>query len=321
MKKIVVTVGPSVFKENVLSDVHSANNIYRINGAHGTPQSIEKDIKSIRKIVPNADILIDLPGNKVRTKGLVEPIQVKNGHMFSLSSKQLNFPDFYKYVKRGDVALADDSTLHFVVQDVKDGLVTFLSHSDGLLRDNKGVHIAGLCEEFPFLFEKDYRLIDIINKNNISHIGLSFVRTVADMNIARELLNDKTTIVAKVETKLAVENVNDILREVDHILIDRGDLSTEIGLHKVPACQKYIIERALFWNKKVFLATQFLKNMVEQPIPTIAEVIDLHNTLKLGIYGIQLSEETAIGKYPRECLTLLHEILNELAVEVHGVLD
>ena len=113
----------------------------------------------------------------------------------------------------------------------------------------------------------------------------------------------------------AVNNLVDILKEVEYILIDRGDLSTEIGLNKVPAYQKYIVDKALYYGKKVFLATQFLKSMEHNPIATMPEIIDMYNTLKSGIYGIQMSEETAVGKYPKNCLDTIVSLMEEIDSE------
>jgi pyruvate kinase len=173
------------------------------------------------------------------------------------------------------------------------------------------MHVRGIHKNIPFLFDKDKELIKLANKHNLSYVGLSFVRTAQDILEAKNLITN-STIISKVETVAAVENLIDILNEVDYILIDRGDLSTEIGLEKVPAYQQYIIDKTVFYGKKVFLATQFLKSMEHNPIPTIPEVIDMYNTLKSGIYGIQMSEETAVGKYPKNVLTIINNILTEI---------
>ena len=211
--------------------------------------------------------------------------------------------------------MADDSTLQFTVETVTEGTVTFNSHSDGYLRPNKGLHIRGIYSNLPFLFPKDRDLISLANNYHLSHIGLSFVRNAQDICEAREFIDSAITVISKVETKAAVDNLNDILKTVDYILIDRGDLSTDIGLEKVPAYQRFIIEKANFFNKRVFLSTQFLKSMEEKPVPTIAEVIDLYNTFKMGVYGIQLSEETSIGKYPKECLQVVRVLLQQIESE------
>lgn len=313
MKKLIITVGPSFLYDNIIKNNHQENYIYRINGAHGNIKEIEHYINIIRNQVKNAKILIDLPGNKIRTHSIDEPIILKKGHSFYLSFEQFNFKNFYKYIKVGDVVYANDSIFRFEVKSIKDGFIEFLSFSEGVLLNNKGMHIRGINEKLPFLFEKDKELIELANLYEISFVGLSFVRNIDDVKLAKENIN--SNVIVKIETKKAIENLNSILNYNDYFLIDRGDLSTEIGLVNLAKYQRLIIEKALSKNKKLFLATQFLKNMENSPIPSIAEIIDLVNTLKLGIYGIQLSEEIAIGKYPLECLKIVNEALKSIEEE------
>lgn len=314
MKKLIVTVGPSLLKYP-LPEIHDETIIYRINGAHCTVDGAAEYTALIRSQLPDADILLDLPGNKIRTANLKKPIEVRNGQKFEVSANQTNYAELYTHLKAGDVVLADDSTLKFVVDCVSEKAITLLSFSDGQLRNNKGLHVRGIHEGMPFLFRKDIDLIRKANSLKISHIGLSFVRNAQDIDSAKKLIDPGITIISKVETRAAVENINEILKTVDHILVDRGDLSTDIGVEKIPAYQRFIVDKANFFNKKVFLSTQFLKNMEEKPIPTIAELIDLYNTFKMGVYGIQLSEETSVGKYPKECLDVVRSVLRQIASE------
>ncbi len=318
MKKIIATVGPSLLHTTPLKDVHNERNIYRINGAHGTIDDIEQYILEIRSQVKDAKILMDLPGNKVRTANLTYGyIDIEKDKEFSLLFSQMNYTEFFKHIKVGDIVWANDSIFQFIVQQIstKEQKIIFLSKSTGRLYDNKGMHVRGIHTDIPFLFTKDKELIKLANKHSLDYVGLSFVRTQKDIQEAKKLIDSNIKIISKVETIAAVENLSDILNEVEYILIDRGDLSTEIGLIKVPAYQNHIIKKALFHGKKIFLATQFLKSMEENPIPTIPEVIDLYNTLKSGIYGIQMSEETAIGKYPKNCLNTIIELMNEINSE------
>jgi len=319
MKKIIATVGPSLLNRVSLQEVHDEKNIYRINGAHGTISEIEDYILKIQSQQKDAKILMDLPGNKVRTAGFPEGfINIEKGKEFSLKFTQMNYPEFYKHIKIGDEVWANDSIFKFTVKsiNIENSDILFLSHSTGVLLNNKGMHVRGIHANIPFLFQKDKDLIMLANKYTLDYIGLSFVRTKDDIIQAKSLIKEKISIISKVETAAAVDNLIDILKEVEYILIDRGDLSTEIGLEKVPLYQKYIIDKALFYNKKVFLATQFLKSMEQNPIPTIPEVIDMYNTLKSGIYGIQMSEETAVGKYPKECLYTINKLLKEIKEEI-----
>ena len=314
MKKIIATIGPSLGHKVPLTEVHNENIIYRINGAHGSIEAIEENILNIKEQVINAKILMDLPGNKVRTADFEYGfIEVEDGKEFEISFYQFNYKDFYKHIKIGDIVLANDSIFKFEVVsiDEKHKKIVFKSYSSGKLLNNKGFHIKGISKTLPFLFEKDKKLIDLANKYNIDFVGLSFVRDEKDIKEAKKLIKN-STIIAKVETLSAVENLNNILEEVEYILIDRGDLSTDVGILNVPKYQKEIIEKALFYNKKVFLATQFLKSMEINPIPTFPEIIDLYNTLKSGIYGVQLSEETAVGKYPKECIETIFKTMEKI---------
>ncbi len=317
MKKIIATVGPSLLHTTPLKEVHNSRNIYRINGAHGTIEDIENYILEIKNQANNAKILMDLPGNKVRTADFEYGfIEIEEDKEFTIYFNQFNYHNVYKHLKIGDEVWANDSIFRFTVKDIdtKSKKIIFLSHSTGKLLNNKGIHVRGIHKDIPFLFDKDRELIELANRYELDFVGLSFVRDANDIKIAKKLI-DSSEIISKVETLSAVNNLDDILKEVEYILIDRGDLSTEIGLVKVPLYQKFIIEKALFYNKKVFLATQFLKSMEYNPLPTIAETIDLYNTLKSGIYGIQMSEETAVGKYPKECLDTISNMLKEIQQE------
>jgi len=318
VNRIIVTVGPALFQKTRLKEIHEDYYIYRINGAHGEADEVAAMIGRIRQELPKAEILVDLPGNKIRTTGLEKPIKVTVGQKFSLSTDQVNFADFYRYLKVGDTILASDSTLRFKVESVSHKEIKLTSFSEGQLLNRKGLHVKGINHDLPFLFQKDKDLIELVNRERIKYVGLSFVRTAADINQAKELIDKNITIISKVETKAAVDNLDDILRTVEFILIDRGDLSTDIGLEKVPSFQRFIIEKAHFHNKNVFLSTQFLKNMEDKPVPSIAEIIDMYNTFKMGIYGIQLSEETSVGTYPGECLNVIKMMVREIDAERHA---
>ncbi|MAG15590.1 pyruvate kinase [Candidatus Woesearchaeota archaeon] len=307
MKRVIITTGPSFLYDNIIKDNHNDHYIYRINGSHGTIPDMEHYIQNIRSQAPNAKILIDLPGNKIRTKNLRNPIRLLKEKPFFLGFDQTNFSDFHKHIKPGDKVYANDSIYNFTVDEIKDGFIKFISHSDGILHSNKGIHVRGVSSNLPFLFQKDMEILDVVNRYAIDYVALSFVRTAEDIKLAKQHVKN-STIIAKVETKQAVENLSEILDLVEHILVDRGDLSADVGLVNVPHHQARIIKAAQEKNKKIFLATQFLKNMELVPIPTIAEVVDLTNTLQKDIHGIQLSEETSIGKNPIDCLKLIESI-------------
>ena len=141
------------------------------------------------------------------------------------------------------------------------------------------------------------------------------MRTPENVKEAKALLGEGTQVISKIETTDAVEHINEILPLVKYILVDRGDLSTDIGIEKIPRFQKYIIDKALYFDVKVFLATQVLKNMETKPIPTIGEIEALYEIMKSGVYGVQMSEETAVGRYVPECVRLLEQMDREIRAE------
>jgi pyruvate kinase len=298
-----------------LQGIHQPELLYRINGAHAGPKQAEDFIEKIRAQVPDAEILVDLPGNKIRTASLPAPIAVHKGGLFSLASDQVNYPRFAEHLHPGQSVWASDGTLHFTVEEVGSDKIVFRSHSEGLLQNNKGLHVRNIHREIPFLFEQDIGLIETANRQAIHFVGLSFVRNEEDIWCARKLLDRGIQVISKIETQAALENLRAILETVEYILIDRGDLSSEVGLEKIPACQSYIVRMARLYCRKVFLATQILKQMEDKPVPTIAEVVDLYNNFLLGVYGLQLSEETAVGQYPKECLDTIWRMAKEVSYQ------
>ncbi|MDE7016230.1 MAG: hypothetical protein K2P65_01470 [Lachnospiraceae bacterium] len=316
MKKFILTVGPALLHEVPVTEIHSDNNIYRINGAHGSIADIEAYIEEIRVQAPGAAILMDLPGNKVRTKDLPgNGIELVKGEKFAIPNECFNYPDFYRHLKIGMTAWANDSVFEFEVLEVDNEKITFLSKSDGVLINGKGVHVRGMHKDIPFLFEKDKQLIQIANKYHLEYVGLSFVRSAENIQEAKALLADHIKVISKIETLDAVNDINNILPLVEYILVDRGDLSTDIGIINIPRYQKYIIEKAQYYDVRVFLATQVLKNMESKPIPTIGEIEALYEIYKSGVYGVQMSEETAVGKYVKETVKVLNDMFQAVKEE------
>ena len=318
MNKIIATVGPSLLNRVKLPKEHDIGFIFRINGAHGSIADINAYIDEIRAQISNASILIDLPGNKVRTRNISKGIQLTSGNNFTLGFDDTNYSDFYKHLNIGDTIWANDSTFEFELTSVTENIreIDLLSKSNGVLENNKGLHVRGIHSDIPFLFQKDLDLIELANKCKVDFVGLSFVRDSHDIGLAKKLLNSQINIISKVETEAAVKNLKSILDEVTYILVDRGDLSTEVGLLNVPHYQDIILQTAADYSCKVFLATQFLKNMEINPIPSIPEIMDLYSTIQRNVYGIQMSEETAVGNYPIECLNVLIEMTQNIKKQI-----
>lgn len=154
MQKYILTTGPALANEVPLAQVHSEKNIYRINGAHGSIADIEQGIRNIRSQIPGAVILMDLPGNKVRTANIEVGIQLEKGKSFELRSGQFNYPDFYRHLKPGMTAWANDSVFEFEVLSADSEKIVFRSKSDGVLINGKGVHVRGIHKDIPFLLKR-----------------------------------------------------------------------------------------------------------------------------------------------------------------------
>lgn len=311
---VIVTIGPSLFTETKLRAVHALGPcVYRINGAHcRTHDEVTETASFIRKVLPDSKLMLDLPGNKIRTANLTMPIHFSKGQAFSLLPHQLNFEDFHKFLKIGDRIFANDAVYTFDVISLKKDVIEVKACCDGILKNNKGLHVTGIHDGIPFLFEQDRVLIAAAVESGIDFLGVSFVRDGNDLKEVKKVLetmkSTRASLISKVETLPAANNLESIFAEVDNILIDRGDLSGDVGMLNMPEYQEKIIRLARKAGKKTYLATQFLKNMELYPIPSIAEEIDLYKTILSGVEGIQLSEETAVGKYPVECVEHVFEM-------------
>ncbi len=317
---IIVSVGPSLLSnQEKLQEIDSYGNcIYRLNGAHLEPSGVSSFAKNLRESLRDPLIMLDLPGNKVRTKNLFDPIRLVKGYTVDLHKSQVNYPEFYTLLKPGDIILAQDATLTLKVKSVSNETIHAESHSDGLLLNNKGLHVPGIHEKIPFVFEKDLQLIKVACQEKLQCLSLSFVRNKQDIEQIKAILekehSSEMEIFAKIETAAALENLEEILSLVNQVNVDRGDLSSDIGLLNLPEAQEKIISTSKKHGKDIYLATQFLKNMEENPVPLIAEVMDLAKTLGQGVSGIQLSEETAIGKYPEKCVKLIFDIKDQCSI-------
>ncbi|PIR23987.1 MAG: pyruvate kinase [Deltaproteobacteria bacterium CG11_big_fil_rev_8_21_14_0_20_45_16] len=314
--ELILTLGPSSLKPEILKKIDQLGHcIYRINGAHESPETLPELVAKVRQILPSPKLMLDLPGNKVRTKNINQPIEIRNGEQIAIKSSQLNYPDFYKHLQRGMLLYANDSTSVLKIISSNEEEIILESHSDGTIGNNKGLHVQGIHADIPFLFQKDQELIKAAVSSKVPIVSLSYVRNRADIrqakNVAAEVGGDSLEFFAKVETAAATLNLAEIFDEVDTINVDRGDLSSDIGLLKLPAKQERIIDVATSAGKRVFLATQFLKNMELNPVPLIAELVHIYNVFRMGIAGIQLSEETAIGRYPYECAELVFNLYRE----------
>ncbi|SVC42670.1 uncharacterized protein METZ01_LOCUS295524, partial [marine metagenome] len=218
-------------------------------------------------------------------------------------------------LQEGDILYVDFDTLVMRVSNIstiKDGFIEATIISSGNLGKNKGVVIDPQVEtkySIPNLTKKDIKAIQLGLEENIGYVAASFMRNIEAVREVKKISNYKMKIISKIECKDALKNLDDIISESDYLLIDRGDLSKEIPIEKIPFTQKIILNRANNANKKVFVATNLLESMISNRKPTRAEVHDILNTIVDGAYGLILAAETAIGNHPIGCINMLNKII------------
>jgi pyruvate kinase len=309
--EVIATVNTHLLNPRSLKGLAARGaTILRINGSHAKPSEVGYYAREIRSALGRrVRILMDLPGNKIRTADLSQPIVLRKGSTFELHPEHLNYPKFLSHLTRGDILLANDSLFRFEVVSASPRSAVLLSHTDGQLTSNKGVHLTGKHPPMPFLFRRDRDLIREAVRHGVDTLGLSFVRDASDVRAARAALKGAgLSLIVKVETAAAVRNLDAVLDSADEFLVDRGDLSCDVGIENVERYQKMILRRGKAAGKRVYFATQFLHSMVKNNVPLIAEACGLTDAVVCGVDGVQMSEETAIGQHPFEVLDTIRRM-------------
>lgn len=316
---VITTINTHTIDDRFLNElvIHGAS-VMRVNGAHVRPDQIPRAVELIRSACGRAvRILVDLPGNKVRTRGLPQDVTLHRGERFELGAEHFSVETFLRCLKEGDVVVSSDGQLTMVVEAVDPERVSFLALCDGRLLNNKGVHLprASLVD-MPLLLEEDRALLDASVRSGVDFVGFSFVRTAEDAEAAYRVLDGTgVTPIIKLETKeaTALETVDAILARAEIVLIDRGDLASEVGIAAFPLVFNRTLEKAVAVGRTVFVATQLFASMVDHNLPYLSEVIEFHRLANSGIRGVQLSEEIAVGRHPLEVLKLIAALTGEAA--------
>jgi len=325
LAKIITTLGPSTNTYDKISMIKDKGvDFVRINMSHSNINDLIYFIELSKKV--EIPFIIDTEGSQVRTGDLSsENIFYKENDIIRLYKKEiagnkkeitLRPWQIIEQLEEGDILFVDFDTLVMRISNIstrKNGYIEASIISSGNLGKNKGVVIDPRMEkkfDIPNLTQKDIEAIQLGLIENIGHVAVSFVRNAESVKEVRKISKNKMKIISKIECKDALENLDDIISESDYLLIDRGDLSKEIPIEKIPFTQKLIINRANNANKKVFVATNLLESMISNRKPTRAEVHDIINTIVDGAHGLTLAAETAIGKYPIGCINMLNKIIN-----------
>jgi pyruvate kinase len=305
--------------------IKAGANGLRLNFSHGTHEERDQHIKWVQKASKECKkpvaVIQDLQGPRIRLGQFDGIINIYKGQSLSFGYKTdyertghipLQY-DLSKKLKRGENIYLYDGKIHCVVISVGGGLVHARAENHGVLVKNKGINIPDTDMEGDIITPKDKEDMAYGSAKEIDYVALSFVQTVEDIRkLKRRLrtLGSQAGVIAKIETKSATENLEDIVKEADGVMIARGDLATETSPESVPIVQRQIIELGKKHAKPTIVATQLLSSMTERPEPTRAEVSDVATAVLLGADSVMLSDETASGKYPVESVKVMKRVVN-----------
>ena len=334
--KIVASLGPATDDPLVLGKMFKKGvDVVRINFSHGDPEEHRKRVELVRataaEVGKTVAILGDLQGPKIRIERFKHSkITLVDGAKFALDGGLdkhagdetvvgLTYKELASDVKKGDILVLDDGNVVLTVHSVEGLRIDTRVLVGGALSDNKGINLQGGGLSAGSLTDKDKQDIKLAASLDIDFLAVSFVRTAADVEEARNLYQAEgklAAIVSKIERKEAVDNIQEIARASDVLMIARGDLGVEIGDANLPGVQKRIIKLAREHNRIVITATQMMQSMIESPIPTRAEVSDVANAVMDGTDAVMLSAETAVGKHPSKVIAAMARICRAAEMEI-----
>jgi len=313
--KVLVTLGPGSLNKNFLEFCKSSNvSLLRLNMSHIKIKNLEKHIKFIRKYNKTTPICIDTEGAQIRTKAR-KKVFLKKNKIFYFSDRNNPFSlyplNVLKKLKKQDVLSIGFENLKAKVTKTYKNKIQLKVIQEGFIEGNKGVHVENRSLELKFLTNKDYEAIKIGKKNKIKNYALSFTSSAKDINQFKNILSTENKIY-KIETKKAFKKLKQIIKAGEKFLIDRGDLSKDINIEKIPSFQRKIVsEVKKYKSKEVYIATNLLESMVKNLYPTRAEANDIFNCLEMGAKGLVLAAETAVGLYPKNSVLFLKKMINE----------
>lgn len=323
--KIIATVGPSTSNyEDVLGLVKAGANAIRINFSNGTYQEHKDYINKARKATKETNkpiaVIEDLQGPRIRLGDFEGVILVAKNQLLRFRynadyERESIIPvqyDISKKVKRGQRLYIYDGKIKTTIESVKDNIVYAKAESEGVLIARKGINLPDTDFEGDIITDKDRADIIFGAENDVDYIAMSFVQNAEDIRQVRRLIKNsggQAKIIAKIETRAATDNIEQIVNEADVIMVARGDLAVETNAEAVPIIQRQIIELGLEYGKPTIVATQMLASMTDHTEPTRAEVNDIASAVIMGADALMLSEETAIGKNPIDSVKTMKKII------------
>jgi pyruvate kinase len=332
--KIVATVGPSSRDSDTIERMIKAGvNVFRLNMSHDTHDNKGDDYQRIRTAAENVQkpvaVLADLCGPKIRVGAFHNGrIMLDKGDAVTVTTRDVvggpgliasQYQALADDVEIGNRILLDDGNIELIIRSIDDTEIACEVVAGGVLSDHKGMNLPGVAVSQPSLTQDDRIDAQFALQLGVDFLALSFVRRASDIEALRELVSAAgvaVSIVAKIETAEALDNIEEILDAADAIMVARGDLGVELPPQAVPTVQNQLVDLARTHHKPVIVATQMLESMIEHPRPTRAEVSDVATAVRTGADAVMLSAETAVGKYPVEAV----KITDDIARQIEGYL-
>lgn len=328
--KIIATLGPATQSPEMLAKMIAAGvNIFRLNMSHGAHDWVRTIVKDIRTAAVKAGapiaILMDTQGPAIRTGDLPAALNLKPGDKFwltvrgetseELHSVDVNYDNLINDISEGDTVLLDNGEIEMKVLAKHENKIECEVLTPGTLRSRRHINLPGVKVNLPALTSKDFADIKLGLELQVEYIALSFVREAKDIRQLRAVVEEASydpILVAKLEDQEAVKNIPEIVEAADAIMVARGDLGIEIPYEELPIVQRRIVKVCLKEGKPVIVATHMLESMIENPMPTRAEITDVANAVFEQADAIMLSGETTVGKYPVKCV----EVFNRIAERI-----
>ncbi|NIB44256.1 pyruvate kinase [Pseudomaricurvus alkylphenolicus] len=324
--KIICTIGPATESLEMLEKLyHAGMNVVRLNMSHGDHESHAKVIRSIRtlnkRVKHPIPILLDTQGPEIRTGDVARELDLHEGSEVTIAvrgaenveetSIHINYDDLVDSVSDGDMITVDNGLINLEVLEKHERQLRCKVIDGGVLKSKRHVNLPGIRVNLPAITEKDRRDVLFAMEQELDFIALSFVRRAEDIEELRQLLGDKANkikIIAKIEDQEGLGNLEEIIDAADGVMVARGDLGVEISVELLPNEQRRMVRLCVERGKRVIVATHLLESMIDNPIPTRAEVTDVANAIYEGADAVMLSGETTIGKYPVKCVEILDKI-------------
>ena len=333
--KIICTLGPSTDKDGVLRElVANGMNVARFNFSHGSYEEHKGRLDMLKSVRAELNkpvaALLDTKGPEIRLKEFKNGVEMlEAGQTFTLTTREvegtkeicsITYKDLPQDVHEGGTIMLDDGLIKLAIKSVTDTDIVCEVLNSGKIKTKKGVNVPGVHLSMPYLSQRDRDDIIFGVQQGFDFIAASFVRTAQDVYDIRNLLNEYDSnirIIAKIENREGVDNIDSILSAADAVMVARGDLGVEIDFTELPGIQKTIIDRSFSFGKPIVTATQMLDSMMVNPRPTRAEISDVANAIYDGTSAIMLSGETAAGAYPVEALKTMSAIAERTEQEGH----